>query len=104
MRIRDWSSDVCSSDLCGAETLEQEHSIEIHRASDDGRNIAKGCGDFAPLHLSLPQGAGFAAAYIERQAGPCQRRSEGRRGGKEGGRAGRSGVCPASEKKDEVGK
>src|SRR3546814_5859306 len=82
MRISDWSSDVCSSDLLHARELPQGRSREIHaqlvrlgecavRAADRrGRGQA-------------PRAAGTAAVMEARSMTTTSRRSEERRVGKE---------------------
>src|SRR3546814_2279310 len=65
MRISDWSSDVCSSDLLGAQVDEKFHAlrqrIELREKSHAGR------------HQGGPQAALGAAARID-VAGLAQRR------------------------------
>src|SRR3546814_14642715 len=108
MRIRDWSSDVCSSDL----STPRPPSPERARA-DDERRRCRGLSRGAT-------GAGSrGSATVERSGGPAavvrtgaplkpnqaaELRSEERRVGKEWVRKGRNWGCPGNEKKKQMPK
>src|SRR3546814_14369184 len=109
MRISDWSSDVCSSDLAGPTKMRSTPPDRRHRGGASwlvslvGREVAQQVG--GPIEPLGPEpGLGealrsglHAHAVYERLIGG--RRSEERRGGKECGRRCRSRVTPHTEKK-----
>src|SRR3546814_16952932 len=91
MRISDWSSDVCSSDLKGVlrlgEDLDQRLIVEILQRCDD-RKAADEFGDQTEfqqiLRLALAQKLPCAAFLGRCGMGAKADRSEERRVGKEG--------------------
>src|SRR3546814_15527771 len=65
MRISDWSSDVCSSDLCQFVHDEVAHRREVDRF--DGSSLGKGCECFEePLLVEL-----YALAQVVRENQGC---------------------------------
>src|SRR3546814_21056306 len=108
MRISDWSSDVCSSDLAtdGAASGTGLLDFGMHRAGPDGALGRIGCGRLAFYSIAIGIGlelreAACAAKIMMlaavrrnvRRGGRVDRhaaRSEERRGGKEGGSTCRS--------------
>src|SRR3546814_16915245 len=105
MRISDWSSDVCSSDLTAPRSCRSALGRDRHSA---GKEVAPGC---APTAASAYFGGGGAstarsplcsggettpAAYL---ASTRRARSEERRGGKEGVNTCRSRWSPNHLKK-----
>src|SRR3546814_15052295 len=97
MRISDWSSDVCSSDLDRRIERLREGGIVFHENFEVGRDatleqlrarhdaILVATGVYKPRAIRAP-GIG--------SAGVVEARSEERRVGKEGGRTCRSGGSP----------
>src|SRR3546814_6100426 len=64
MRISDWSSDVCSSDLAGAADVETDRSIEFERvAAGRGFGVAVHQADF---HAQLVDEDHHAARAADR--------------------------------------
>src|SRR3546814_6084815 len=99
MRISDWSSDVCSSDLVDRDALARTDDDDIADHDILGQNVER-----SPVALDA-RGLGLQTGeFLDRRARPAagaglkqpaeedQRRSEGRRVGKEVGRTGRSCV------------
>src|SRR3546814_15519187 len=89
MRISDWSSDVCSSDLLREDDRQIDYSIGIDNAVHSHRPIinesADGCGEFAK-----GRNDGGDVEAVQQAAGPGKsqgtagsRRSAERRVGKE---------------------
>src|SRR3546814_2921022 len=68
MRISDWSSDVCSSDLAHAWPL--EHLLGDEAEGDDGAELQPGDGD------DRHQGVLQRVAEVDRPAGEATGRSE----------------------------
>src|SRR3546814_15864402 len=101
MRISDWSSDVCSSDLVGGDEVAVANAKEkgatlktIVRDHLDGSNGRTQVEGWVPKWMSFPP-----AAYTERAGS----RTEERRVGKECGRTGRSRwQADHSKKKKEI--
>src|SRR3546814_19250722 len=83
MRISDWSSDVCSSDLRDAAHLCQFHPARYHSDDYDGR---RGGGAVWPVLCADPRiAAGYAAPlYDADHRGGGHGRPEERQVGKEG--------------------
>src|SRR3546814_11843318 len=108
MRISDWSSDVCSSDLfalvpgVAAADRQAEPVGEI-----EGRIAEYGEGRGVDIGLGKggQPGEGVEDAHVEQGVGArveiieAEQRSEERRVGKEGGRTCRSGWSPDHQKK-----
>src|SRR3546814_11499773 len=96
MRISDWSSDVCSSDLCSAPGLEVAHFLALAEALRGARQTAD------RLHLVAHEDDGDAEQQDRAADGPegedvggrREQRSEERRVGKEGVRPCRSRWSP----------
>src|SRR3546814_1745276 len=63
MRISDWSSDVCSSDLPVARQVEVAHYLRPQQAADVG---AVGVGP-AEIELAAGRGAADVVAALQRQ-------------------------------------
>src|SRR3546814_16282764 len=104
MRISDWSSDVCSSDLPLRNMAYQ--SVTMFRAT---RRLAfRGPADMRRAMTERPPsatdvlivGAGIAGARLAAALAPSRRRSAERRVGKEGVRTGRSRWSPFHLKKN----
>src|SRR3546814_11534462 len=112
MRISDWSSDVCSSDLIERPFAPRDHRIESldrRRDADIDESRQPGAGDIGARHLSVVR-IDFErddAAALDQPARQLDRRiaaaradfedacrSEERRVGKECGRPGRSRWWP----------
>src|SRR3546814_14995480 len=107
MRISDWSSDVCSSDLAGKETAGSMAMDEGHRQwSQRVRLVISNAkavpspgglgggekGGFPRRRLrTAPRGAAAAAKAAPGEGKILPVRSEARRVGQEGGRTGRTG-------------
>src|SRR3546814_12255867 len=101
MRISDWSSDVCSSDLNGDEgeetnRLRREHGRKGRRRQGSGRNRAKRADEARERRMALRRRYKIQDAIQRRQVllvkvgkeergnkGEAVPRSEARRGGKE---------------------
>src|SRR3546814_14386304 len=75
MRISDWSSDVCSSDLTGKRCLDGKGDLLLHVDRSEGRHEA----------VDLDLAVGDIRDRVDRQQGdlPGSERSEERRVGKE---------------------
>src|SRR3546814_10821660 len=89
MRISDWSSDVCSSDLPGTPFMAETMRKDAHTA---GQSMAQA--------MDMPHGAADSA---HRPPAPSlsQPRSDERRVGKEGVRTCRSRWSPQHSKKNQ---
>src|SRR3546814_2008479 len=73
MRISDWSSDVCSSDLTGGQALHEQHFI-----------VRRNAGDFTQIRFGLLRDAyEYLAAMRHLHHRHAAARSEERRVGKE---------------------
>src|SRR3546814_5821784 len=80
MRISDWSSDVCSSDLLAFRELGMQGTMETEAArrdQDRGLHAHRSLGEGGVAHLQARGGADAAVEQTDRQ------RSEERRVGKE---------------------
>src|SRR3546814_6977434 len=86
MRISDWSSDVCSSDLMPDRLYQQNH-CGMYRSDDGGRR-------WESIEAGLPSSFGFPAAVHPRDP-----RSEERRVGQECVSMCRSRLSPYHQKK-----
>src|SRR3546814_16235114 len=93
LRISDWSSDVCSSDLCSFTT---KCPVGQHHAEHDGRNAGPACG-IRPLAEQRDGGDGRQRRGQRAEGGRL--RSEERRVGKECVRTCRSRWTPYHYKK-----
>src|SRR3546814_11366655 len=60
MRISDWSSDVCSSDLLGAQ-LAKDYACTSCHALDDSRLVGPGWGGLHGSRVSLVDGSAVTA-------------------------------------------
>src|SRR3546814_20615167 len=101
MRISDWSSDVCSSDLLEHLALGVELARDLAIEVEVGRHPGQGLADLAQRfqrHRRLAATRVEAARDVEARPRALQPvglvRSEERRGGKEWGRTGRYGGSP----------
>src|SRR3546814_20883057 len=97
MRISDWSSDVCSSDLAMLRVDDDRDAVRVEIVPDAARDL----GGQPLLHLQPPRitieharELGNADDAVERQIGDRRLRSEERRVGKECVRTCRSGWSP----------
>src|SRR3546814_12364146 len=105
MRISDWSSDVCSSDLVGVEAGELategdevagvEVLVEPHVVHSGRDELV----ERAEVGEPAAHGLGDGAAHEDLLAGDATERSEERRVGKEGVSTCRSRWSPDYEKK-----
>src|SRR3546814_14029119 len=95
MRISDWSSDVCSSDLSDA--LDPEFLAEV----GNGR-VALGHSSLSEPHLGLGEGELAATLASPRAGRRAGQRSEERRVGKECVSTCRSGWSPYHYKKKHI--
>src|SRR3546814_12726837 len=84
MRISDWSSDVCSSDLCLNRLMDAARAISLFEQAD------------VPIIGLVENMAGYACPHCGEVSDP---RAEERRVGKECGSTGRSGWSPYHSKK-----
>src|SRR3546814_17164298 len=90
MRISDWSSDVCSSDLAIIDIAEVESGL-VHREAETGERIGLGAGAVVEVDVAAPQAGVGADRVIDLEAGFDARlegrldvvRSDERRVGKE---------------------
>src|SRR3546814_11223597 len=101
MRISDWSSDVCSSDLRTLGLTRSQWSVLAHLARNEGINQAALAEtlEIEPITLVRLLDRLEAAEWVERQPDPNDRRarllrSEESRVGKEGVRPCRSRWAP----------
>src|SRR3546814_13825873 len=95
MRISDWSSDVCSSDLLCSHRLAAFPQADLVVVLDGGRIVERGS------HEQLMLAGGLYARIYAAQAAmaqPEEARSEERRVGKECVSTGRSRWAPSHEK------
>src|SRR3546814_19167944 len=101
MRISDWSSDVCSSDLRVTLSNFRVPALAeldlrgemIHSTVSRGKHLLTRVGENTTIHTHLKM---EGARHLYR---PETRRSEERRVGKEGGRTVRSRLSPSPLKK-----
>src|SRR3546814_12587609 len=100
MRISDWSSDVCSSDLGYAEKLSAWLKAEANRTRKQRRSLLQLHQDLCALGYtgSYDRVAAFARRWRQEQ----QERSEERRVGKECVRTCRSRWSPDHYKKQKI--
>src|SRR3546814_7864693 len=95
MRISDWSSDVCSSDLEHDRELRGGHGVDPAGRKQvlPVRHVDDAVGVRGRLleHVEVLE---IAAAYLRAECGQGRRRSEERRVGKESGSTGRSRGAP----------
>src|SRR3546814_15366056 len=86
MRISDWSSDVCSSDLVEVDGVDDAGQVRVgldDAAHGGGELLAEGLGGFLLRPLERLAAAGHGPAGFGWQVVADQRRSEERRVGKE---------------------
>src|SRR3546814_19853717 len=88
MRISDWSSDVCSSDLLGGQGADPRRAAPgcrrrpaLRQRGGRGRGGSQAAGQ--PPGDAADRSQGQAGALGLRGSGGCLRRLEERRGGKE---------------------
>src|SRR3546814_12383204 len=98
MRISDWSSDVCSSDLCRVPVREALGAVRAGRALPGDRDPQHFRRATERWEIGLERTAhlGGGAEELGSRAGSWpEHRSEERRVGKEGVRTGRYGWWPS---------
>src|SRR3546814_3232020 len=71
MRIRDWSSDVCSSDLGTTGRTARRGGAWDLRAWSAACGMSSGTACSGVGHGNAPQGAGLTSARGDRNRGPC---------------------------------
>src|SRR3546814_14628589 len=115
MRISDWSSDVCSSDLRSHRAeVEAGKAAQVDRRCDGARNQAGACDQALPAVVELAHDqAGIVEGretntdreieplgdHVDRPVAAPEVRSGGRHAGKEGVRWRRSRRLPDQQKK-----
>src|SRR3546814_15311607 len=85
MRISDWSSDVCSSDLAAIERLQglaADLDARATRIGDEHDQAHTALAEADRAVAALPDGDATRGAVAALQTGAEARRSEARRGGK----------------------
>src|SRR3546814_6367252 len=83
MRISDWSSDVCSSDLEGADQVLAGVGVDPGLAADRGVDHGQQCGGHVHDRDAPHPGGGDKAGEVGRRSTAEAHRSEERRVGKE---------------------
>src|SRR3546814_12231367 len=96
MRISDWSSDVCSSDLSGEAQLV---GTVVGAPAVEGDEADVGAGHRQDRGVVSGSGVGVVKHAVTVKSQARSRRSEERRGGKEGVRTCRSRWTPYHSKK-----